>query len=198
MAILVPLLTVVIDKLLLNGSINLITIIKLLFISKTFWFSIVNIFIISYTMKVNITYWDIIPIIYYNYCVHVGLKDNYYFYNVMYMMPNNNIRANKQNGAVFVNDPLNQNYTYISNGNNQPLLGNIGRGLEAQRQLGLSSLSKFTFTPQQEAYVLTFLLHNHADIYDNIMQGQTGNVNEPQWWKQSNTKKFNQLLINGT
>lgn len=98
----------------------------------------------------------------------------------MYMMPNNNIRANKQNGAVFVNDPLNQNYTYISNGNNQPLLGNIGRGLEAQRQLGLSSLSKFTFTPQQEAYVLTFLLHNHADIYDNIMQGQKGNVNEPQ------------------
>lgn len=56
MAILVPLLTVVINKLLLNGSINLITIIKLLFISKTFWFSIVNIFIISYTIKVNITY----------------------------------------------------------------------------------------------------------------------------------------------
>jgi hypothetical protein len=98
----------------------------------------------------------------------------------MSMMPNNQLKAGKHNGAVFVQDPINQNYIYNVNGNNQPLIGNIGRGLEAQRQIGLSSLSKFTFTPEQEQYVLTFLLHNHRDIYDNIMQGQVGNINEPQ------------------
>jgi len=99
------------------------------------------------------------------------------------MMPNNNNRAfapHKINGAVLAADPLNQNYNYQVNGNNQPLLGNIGRGLNAQRLLGLSSLSKNTFTAEQEHYVLGFLLHNHRDIYDNIMQGQVGNPNEPQ------------------
>lgn len=100
---------------------------------------------------------------------------------IMSMMPNNTLRAGKQNGAVFVTDPLNQNYTYVPGGNNQPLLGNVGRGLEAQRLNGLTSLSKFTFTPQQEHFVLQFLLHNHRDIYDNIMQGQVGNPNEPIW-----------------
>jgi hypothetical protein len=44
---------------------------------------------------------------------------------------------------------------------------------------------------------LSFLLYNHGDIYNNIMQGQGGNPNEPMWWKLSNTKTFNQLLING-
>lgn len=113
------------------------------------------------------------------------------------MMPNNNNRAGRINGAVFATDPLNQNYNYQVNGNNQPLLGNLGRGLNSQRLLGLSSLSKNTFTPAQERYVLEFLLHNHRDVYDNIMQGQVGNPNEPQWWKQSNTKRFSELLING-
>jgi hypothetical protein len=65
---------------------------------------------------------------------------------VSYMMPNNNNRAGRINGAVFATDPLNQNYNYQVNGNNQPLLGNLGRGLNSQRLLGLSSLSKNTFT----------------------------------------------------
>lgn len=83
-------------------------------------------------------------------------------------------------GLFFSPDPLNQNYIYVRSGNNQPLLGNIGRGLNSQRLFGLSSLSKNTFTTEQERFVLEFLLHNHRDIYDNIMQGQVGNPNEPQ------------------
>ena len=94
-------------------------------------------------------------------------------------MPNNNLRANRINGAVFVTDPLNQNYQYQGNGTNQPLLGNIARGLEAQRRLGLSSLSRYTFTPEQERYILAFLLDKHPGVYNNIMQGQTGDPDRP-------------------
>lgn len=199
MAILLPLYTLIINKLLLNGTNNLISYIKVIIIAKTFWFGIVNVFLIGFAIRVNISYWDILPMLYSTFYSYIFLDFKSYFYHdyIFNMMPNNNIKAGKINGAVFVNDPLNQGYIYNPNGNNQPLLGNIGRGLESQRRLGLSSLSKYTFTPQQEQYVLTFLLYRHPDVYNNIMQGQVGNLNEPQWWKQSNTKTFNQLLING-
>ena len=90
-----------------------------------------------------------------------------------------NLRAGKANGPIQVNDPNNQNYQYVVGGVNQPLLSNIARTLDHQRTLGLSSLSRYTFTPQQEQYILTFLLHNHQNVYDNIMQGQNGNPNQP-------------------
>lgn len=195
--ILVPILKVIIDKLLSYDTRKLSTIIKVLLLSKSFWFSISYFFILTYTIRVNIFYLNIIPIIYCNYFSFFSLNFNDIYCTIMYMMPNNNLKACRQHGAVFVTDPLYQNYYYVVNGNNQPLLGNIGRGLEAKRRLGLSSLSKYTFTPEQESYVLTFLLNNHRDVYDYIMQGQVGYLDEPVWWKQSNTKRFNELLING-
>jgi hypothetical protein len=91
------------------------------------------------------------------------------------------LRANKTNGPIQVNDPNNQNFQYNPNGTNQPLLGNIARALNFQRSIGLSSLSRYTFTRDQEQFVLTFLLYNHTDVYNNIMQGQPGNINQPQW-----------------
>jgi hypothetical protein len=183
MAILAPLYTIVVNKLLLSGTSNLTINVKVFIMSKVFLFAVINIFIISFTIRVNISYLGVLPTLYYNYCSYLSLDlKNYLYYNpIMSMMPNNQMRAGKTNGAVFVSDPLSQNYVYNPNGNNQPLLGNIGRGLEAQRLLGLSSLSKFTFTPDQEHYVLSFLLYNHGDIYNNIMQGQGGNPNEPMW-----------------
>lgn len=96
-------------------------------------------------------------------------------------MPNNNLRAGKINGAVFAADPINQNYIYTANVSNQPLIGNLGRGLEAQRLLGLSSLSQNTFTPDQERFVVSFLLDKHPAIYNNIMVGQTGDPNRVIW-----------------
>lgn len=177
MSILIPLIKLAVNNFITNDISNLSIMIKVVLISKSFWFGVVNMFIIGFAIRVNISYLDILPIIYYNYNVYIGINIPHYDM-VLNMMPNNNLKAGRLNGAVHVTDPLNQGYVYQNN-NNQPLLGNIGRGLEAQRLLGLSSLSKHTFTPQQEQYVLTFLLNNHRDVYDNIMQGQVGNPNEP-------------------
>jgi hypothetical protein len=95
--------------------------------------------------------------------------------------PAGNLRAGNINGPIQVNDPNNQNYQYLPNGINQPLLGNIASSLQHQANIGLSSLSRYTFTPNQEQYILSFLLHNHRPVYDNIMQGQTGNADRPIW-----------------
>ena len=105
-------------------------------------------------------------------------------------------RAGQINGPIQVNDPNNQNYQYQPNGVNQPLLGNIARSLDYQASIGLTSLSRYTFTPEQESYILQFLLHSHRNVYDNIMLGQVGNPDQPIWWKQSNTKSFRDLLRN--
>lgn len=91
----------------------------------------------------------------------------------------NPLRAGQVNGPISCLDPNNQNYQYQVGGVNQPLLGNIARALDHQSTLGLSSLSRYTFTSQQEQYILTFLLRNHQAVYDNIMQGQTSNLNQP-------------------
>jgi hypothetical protein len=109
MIILVPLYTVIINKLLLNGTSNLINCIIVLIISKTFLFGIVNAFIISFAIRANISYWDLLSILYSTYYTYISLdiKSYYYYDNIMSMMPNNNIKAGKTNGAVFVNDPLN-------------------------------------------------------------------------------------------
>ena len=106
-------------------------------------------------------------------------------------------RGGQINGPIQVNDPNNQNYVYNNNGTNQPLLGNIARALDHQAGLNLTSLSRFTFTPEQEQFILTYLLYNHRGFYDNIMQDVAGNpINQPAWWKQSNTKIFRDLLRN--
>jgi hypothetical protein len=90
-------------------------------------------------------------------------------------------RAGNIHGPIQVNNPNNQNYVYQPNLVNQPLIGNIAISLDYQASIGLTSLSRYTFTPDQEQYILTFLLHNHRPVYDNIMQNQPGNVNQPQW-----------------
>lgn len=108
--------------------------------------------------------------------------------------------AGRINSPIQVNDPSNQNYTYNINGTNQPLLGNIARALDHQRTLGLTSLSRYTFTPRQEQYILTYLLHNHPNLYNTLMVDQIGGVHgNPHlagWWKQSNTQTFKDILIN--
>jgi hypothetical protein len=90
-------------------------------------------------------------------------------------------RAGNIHGTIQVNNPNNQNYVYQPNGVNQPLIGNIARSLDYQASRGLNSLSRYTFSSDQEQYILTFLLHNHRPLYDNIMLDQSGNINKPQW-----------------
>lgn len=109
-----------------------------------------------------------------------------------------NLRAGKFNGPIQVYDPNNQNYIITNNGTNQPLMGKIARSLDRQASIGLSSLSRFTFTPNQQQHILTFLFNNHINVYDNLMLGQTGYTNQPLWWKQGNNKSFIDLLRNAT
>jgi hypothetical protein len=43
-------------------------------------------------------------------------------------------------------------------------------------------------------------LYNHRDVYDRIMScelGQFNNVDKAKWWRQTNTKAFRNLLLNG-
>jgi hypothetical protein len=93
----------------------------------------------------------------------------------------NRLRVGRFNGPIQVMDPLNQISQYSPTGVNQPLLGNIARELAYQKDLGHTTLSKYTFSPDQEKFVLTFLLYNHRDVYDRIMtceQGQFRNVDK--------------------
>jgi hypothetical protein len=62
--------------------------------------------------------------------------------------------------------------------------------------LGLSSLSRFTFTNEQSDFIKNFLYHNHRDIYNKLMIDHNGVSDKPMWWKQDNTKKFRDLLRN--
>jgi len=109
--------------------------------------------------------------------------------------PGANLRANQTNGPINSADPNGQNGQY-SPVTNQPLLGNVARSLDRQAVLGLSSLSRFVFSPNQEQLILTFLFHHHPGVYNNIMQGQAGNANQPPWWRQGNTRTFRDFLLN--
>jgi hypothetical protein len=104
--------------------------------------------------------------------------------------------ASKANGPIQVIDPNNQNFIYKKNGVNQPLLGNIGRTLQYQNNLGLTRLNHYTFTPKQERFVLDFLYYNHRKIYKKLMQ-YPYNIrhSSPQWHRINNTKNFSDLLI---
>ena len=63
--------------------------------------------------------------------------------------------------------------------------------------MSLTSLSRFTFTREQEQFILAFLQHNHRGVYDNLMHDSADYpTNKPVWWKQSNTKTFRDLLRN--
>lgn len=68
------------------------------------------------------------------------------------------LRANKTNGPIQVNDPNNHNFQSNPNGINQPLLSNIARYLDFQRSIGLTSLSRYTFTPDQEKNDINFFI----------------------------------------
>ena len=107
-----------------------------------------------------------------------------------------NLRAGKTNGPILVDNPNNQNYQYDPNGVNQPLMGNIANSLENQFRLQSTNISRFMFSPAQEKYVLTFLLYNHRDVYDNIMDGVQSHVHKAKWYKQGNTQSFRNLLRN--
>jgi hypothetical protein len=73
----------------------------------------------------------------------------------------------------------------------------LARALDHQANLGLTSLSRFTFTPQQTRFILDFLFHNHREVYNNLMLDPYNHrLDSPQWWKQSNTKRFRDLLRN--
>lgn len=108
--------------------------------------------------------------------------------------------ANRINGPIQVNDTSNPNYTYNFNGTNQPLMGNIARALDHQATLGNRSLSRYTFTPRQEQYILTYLFHNHPNLYNTLVidqfGSQHGNANLVGWWKQSNSRAFRDILRN--
>lgn len=102
-------------------------------------------------------------------------------------------RAGNLNGLIQVNDPNNQNYIYNHNGTNQPLMGNIAMMLEYQKKIGLSSLSRYTFTPEQTRYIMTYLRIHDRHLYLNLMHNRPTN-STPEWWRQSNTKEFRDAL----
>ena len=62
--------------------------------------------------------------------------------------------ANRINGPIQPADPNGQGAQYNAN-TNQPLLGNIARELDRQSTLGLTSLTRFVFTPNHEQLVLS-------------------------------------------
>jgi hypothetical protein len=89
-------------------------------------------------------------------------------------------RAGNINGPIQVNDPNNQRYIYNRNGTNQPLMNNIAGTLEYQRKIGLSSLSRYTFSPEQTQFILAHLSIHHPNIYGRLMdQGPSSNDNPP-------------------
>lgn len=193
MAILTPIIIYTVRRFLNDSPSNFRVYLYLFIITKSYWISVASLFIIGYAFRHSLEYFATVFVVLSSY---FDTFFNLDFNHVKNMMPNNNQRAGRINGAVHVADPFNQNYQYQMVGTNQPLLSNLAIGLENQRRLGLCSLSQNTFTPEQERYVLAFLLDKHPNVYNNIMQGQTGNINRPAWWKQSNTKQFHQLLIN--
>jgi hypothetical protein len=75
-----------------------------------------------------------------------------------------------------VNDPNDQRYRYNYYGTNQPLLGNIGRALDHQASLGLTTLDRWVFDYLQSRFVLEFLKDNHPQIYNRVMMGPYGIV----------------------
>jgi hypothetical protein len=87
------------------------------------------------------------------------------------------IRAGRVNGPIQVNNPLNQQYIYIPGNSHQPLMGNIAISLQHQANIGLTSLSRYTFTPEQEQFILAYLLHDHPDVYHIIMDRELSNAN---------------------
>ena len=109
--------------------------------------------------------------------------------------PANQPIANQANGPMQVNDPNNQVNNYVANGNNQPLLRNIGLALDHQSRLGNRTLSRYMFTPQMEAFVMQHILHTNPDLYSRLMhiEGYSRaqpSYNQPKWWNQSNSREF--------
>lgn len=108
------------------------------------------------------------------------------------------LRANSINGPIQIHvDPQNPNLNYVAgSGHNARTLREIAAALDRQATLGLSSLTRMVFTPQQQAFILRFLLINHPNVYNNLMV-HDGNPYMAAWWKQGNTIAFRNLLSNG-
>jgi hypothetical protein len=107
----------------------------------------------------------------------------------------NQLVANRANGPIQVPDTNNQNFIYNKDGTNQPLLGNIGRTLRYQNNLGLIKLNRYTFTSEQSRFVLDFLYYNHREIYD-IVYPYNSPYAQPLWHKINNNRDFTDLLKN--
>lgn len=199
MAIMVPIYNIIVDKWLLKDTNDLINYIYISIICKAFWFGIFSAFLISFAIRANINYWDVPALVYSFYCSYLFLylADVIPSYGVCSMMPYTNFRAGQHNGPIQFWNPYNWPLIYYPNCYNQPMLYYLGLSLEHQRMIGLTQFSKFTFTREQEDYILTFLWYNHRNLYDNLMLGPNGYLDKPQWRKQANTKWFNNLLING-
>jgi hypothetical protein len=56
-------------------------------------------------------------------------------------------------------------------GTNQPYLGNIGRALDHQASLGLTTLNRDVFNGLQSKFLVEFLRDNHPKLYNRIMMG---------------------------
>lgn len=68
-----------------------------------------------------------------------------------------------------INHSLNHSTNYVVNGNNQPLLRNIGLNLEQQYNLNRSTMYRFIFTLKQESFALTHLYNTNRPVYEKIM-----------------------------
>ena len=114
--------------------------------------------------------------------------------------PSNNSPAGHQraggiNGPIQVEDPNGQNYVYNHGGTNQPLLGNIARALDHQSIIGLWSLSRDTFTLEQEMFILKCLYYEDRALYNRIMY-KYDRIKVPSWRATSNNRHFRDLLRN--
>jgi len=86
----------------------------------------------------------------------------------------NQPRANEKNGPIKVNDPRGQHFRYDPDGNNEPLLGNLAKALEHQRDVhGVKYLSRHMFSNEQADFMMQHLFYTDRSMYRRLLD--TGN-----------------------
>ena len=93
-----------------------------------------------------------------------------------------------------VHNPNNQSCTYNPDGNNQPLIGNIGLSLQHQRDIhGIVKLKGEYFTQEQVQYIADYLKHNNSKKYANISEHMTKVTHNKHGQLLSNNYRFSRL-----
>jgi len=106
------------------------------------------------------------------------------------------LAGNKTNGPLHINDPLDQSRNgYNTNATNQPFARNLAAGLDHQNRLIKGTISKYTLTENDKAFLIAHLKHHEQYYYDRAMYSPS-RTGDPQWWKLGNSKKMRDSLRN--